>query len=193
MNKNEIRKHIQAVRNELTEDVLKEENRKIRERLFALECFKKSTMLFSYVSFGKEADTHEIIIMALQMNKRVYVPRVENKEMNFYEIHDLDGLIRSDYGILEPVGDIRHRYRPSSEDSKNKLMLIPGLAFDIRGNRIGYGAGFYDRYLGGYPENEWEKLALAYDFQIINNISTDIYDIPADYILTPNRFISCRE
>ena len=72
-------------------------------------------------------------------------------------------------------------------------MLMPGLAFDIFGNRVGYGAGYYDSYLSKYPNDEWVKIALAYDFQITDRIAAGKYDIPADYIVTPDRFVICKE
>lgn len=193
MTKKEIRRSYKKIRDELTDDLMNEYNKKIRESLFSLDKFKECTILFTYVSFGKEADTHAIITKALEMNKRVYVPKVEENVMNFYEIYNLDDLIRSNYGILEPEGDIRYRYLSSPSDKEKKLMLIPGLAFDTRGNRIGYGAGYYDRYLAGYPNNEWLKIALAYDFQILEEVAVGMYDIPADYILTHDKLIICKE
>ena len=70
-------------------------------------------------------------------------------------------------------------------------MLLPGLAFDKYGNRIGYGAGYYDRYLGAYSINNWIKIALAYDFQIMDRLNVNEYDIRTDYIVTDKRVISC--
>ena len=204
MTKSEIRRNYKARRNELTSELMIEYNNRILERLFALDQFTKCTMLFTYISFGKEVGTHEIINKALQMNKRVYVPRVENKEcqasqdtlmlneMNFYEIQGFDNLIRSNYGILEPDSDTRDKYESSMSDN-NKLMLLPGLAFDTKGNRIGYGAGYYDRYLGKFAGDEWNKVALAYDFQIANKLTVGIYDVPVDFIVTPDRIIICKE
>lgn len=204
MTRSEIRRHYRAIRNEMTNDLMNEYNKKILERLLALDLFIKCNILFTYISFGNEVDTHEIINKALQMKKQVYVPRVENKEchasqgtsmfneMNFYEIQGIDKLMRSNYGILEPDGDIRNKYVSSMSD-KNKLMLLPGLAFDTKGNRIGYGAGYYDRYLGRFAQNEWKKLALAYDFQITNKLTVGIYDVPTDFIVTPDRTIICKE
>lgn len=190
MTKSEIRRHNKALRKELAKDLMYEYNRKIRERLYSLDVFKECTMLFTYISFGKEVATHDIINQALLMNKKVYVPKVEQNEINFYEIHDLDNLIRSDFGILEPEGNIQHKYTGFNDN--NKLMLLPGLAFDIAGNRIGYGAGYYDRYLGKFPRNKWVKLALAYDFQLTDRLDAGVYDVPADYIITPDKYIICK-
>ena len=205
MTKNEIRRHNKELRNGLPEELMYEYNKRIRERLFALDEFIRCNMLFTYISFGKEVDTHEIINKAFQMNKQVFVPRVEYnechasqdtlmlKEMNFYQIRSLDNLVRSDFGILEPDRNNHHKYISSLSDKNRKLMLLPGLAFDIKGNRIGYGAGHYDRYLSKFSHNEWEKIALAYNFQITDKLTVGIYDVPADYIVTPERLIICKE
>ncbi|MDD4113327.1 MAG: 5-formyltetrahydrofolate cyclo-ligase, partial [Herbinix sp.] len=107
-------------------------------------------------------------------------------------IQGIDNLIRSNYGILEPDSDTRDKYVSSMSDN-NKLMLLPGLVFDTKGNRIGYGAGYYDRYLGKFAGDEWNKVALAYDFQIANKLTVGIYDVPVDFIVTPDRIIICKE
>lgn len=191
MTKNVARILMKDKRNKLSDDLRKEYNQKIQERLFALDVFKMCSMLFTYVSFGSEVDTIAIIEKAIKMNKRVYVPKVEGKKMNFYEIFDLDGLIRSKFGILEPEGNT-DIYESSEGKNQLKLMLLPGLAFDKSGNRIGYGAGYYDRYLGSYPIDEWIKIALAYDFQIMEHLAATQYDIRTDYIITNEKLILCK-
>lgn len=193
MTKNEIRSQNKKIRNQLTDSLVNEYSKKIHDRLFDLDKFIKCTILFTYISFGKEVDTHEIINKALMMNKHVYVPRVEQNELNFYEIHGLDNLIKSNFGILEPDDHIHNKYVSSLSKDNDKLMLLPGLAFDKTGNRIGYGAGYYDRYLGRFPLNEWLKIALAYDFQVTNKLTVGKYDVPTDFIVTPDTFIICKE
>ena len=146
MTKGEIRNHIKNIRKEIPINLRKEYNQNIHERLFLSNEFKDCNMLFIYISFGSEIDTITIINKALQMNKTVFVPKVEKNDMNFYELHSLDGLIRSKFGILEPDSSIDQIYTSNSLADVNKLMILPGLAFDRLGNRIGYGAGYYDRY-----------------------------------------------
>ncbi|TAH72847.1 MAG: 5-formyltetrahydrofolate cyclo-ligase [Anaerolineaceae bacterium] len=193
MTKSEIRSQNKKIRNGLTDDQINEYSKRIHERLFALKEFIDCQVLFTYISFGSEVDTHEIISKALEMNKHVYVPRAEDNELNFYKINGFDSLIRSDFGILEPDAAIHNKYISSLSANDKRLMILPGLAFDRKGNRIGYGAGYYDRYLGNFSDKEWLKLALAYDFQITNKLTVDIYDVPADYILTPDKLIICKE
>lgn len=192
MLKNDIRALMKNRREQLSESQRKAYNKKISERLFALDHFKECRMLFSYVSFGSEADTTTVIKTALEMNKRVFIPKVEDKEMNFYAIYSLDGLIRSKFGILEPSGSDRP-YLPDHNDDVKKIMLLPGLAFDKTGNRIGYGAGYYDRYLGRFPENEWLKIGIAFSFQIMENLPASDKDIRTDFIITDEELILCNE
>ncbi|CUH92610.1 5-formyltetrahydrofolate cyclo-ligase [Herbinix luporum] len=190
MTKNEIRSLIKEKRNNLTLRIRREYDKDIHERLFELPEFKDCNKLFTYVSFGSEVDTFAIINKALGMKKEVYIPKVEGKNLNFYKINKLEGLVRSKFGILEPEG-INNPYLASHLQEDNKLMLLPGLAFDKYGNRIGYGAGYYDRYLGAYSINNWIKIALAYDFQIMDRLNVNEYDIRTDYIVTDKRVISC--
>lgn len=190
MTKNKIRKDLKKRRNEVALNLRKEYSNKIHEKLFAMREFQKCNIIFTYISFGSEVDTKPIINKAFQVNKKVYVPKVEGKDMDFYEIFSLDGLVRSDFGILEPDSNKDQKYDYSLSDKFKKLMILPGLAFDEMGNRIGYGAGYYDRYLSRHLDKEFITMALAYDFQIIDEFPTNRYDIPVDYIITSNKIIS---
>lgn len=191
MTKNEIRRQIKNRRAEMTEEQVSDYSASIHEGLYGLSEFVDCNIIFTYISFANEVDTRQIIKEALRLNKRVFIPRVEDSELNFYEIisYSLDELVRSDFGIMEPNPTIHYRYESSSSNNDIRLMLLPGLAFDKSGNRVGYGAGFYDRYLISYPYDEWIKVALAYDYQIVDNITVDINDIPVDYIITNERII----
>jgi 5-formyltetrahydrofolate cyclo-ligase len=193
MTKSEVRNYIKNKRNNLTVSLRNEYSNKIHDRLCASDNFKECNLLFAYVSFGSEVNTLAIIDKAFQMNKNVYIPKVEDNDMNFYEINSFEGLIRSKFGILEPDSEKHQKFVSSLSSNSKKLMLLPGLAFDKSGNRIGYGAGYYDRYLGRHSNKEWIKIALAYDFQIMKELTVDKYDIPADYIITPDMLINCKE
>lgn len=189
MDKNEIRRKFKKARNEMDLKLRNECKKRIHERLFAMDDFKECDMLFVYISFGSEVDTISIINKAFQMNKKVFVPKVEGKDMKFYEILNYDGLIRSDFGVLEPDSNKHIKFDPSKSDNYKKIMILPGLAFDKWGNRIGYGAGYYDRFLGRHNYKKWTKIALAYDLQLSSKITVDQYDIPVDYIITSKKTI----
>lgn len=192
MTKSEIRQLMKTKREELSPMVKMEYDKKIHEKLADFSGFIDSTILFTYISFGSEIDTISIIDKAFQMNKKVYIPRVEGSNMNFYEIKSLQGLISSKFGILEPIAKSDFLYQSSKHHKEKMLMLLPGLAFDKLGNRIGYGAGYYDRYLTSHGEKDWIKVALSYDFQIMDSLPVMGYDISADYIITPNKLIRCK-
>jgi 5-formyltetrahydrofolate cyclo-ligase len=195
MTKAEIRKRIKAQRNSVPELERSTLNDAIRQKMISLKEYIDCDRLFCFVSFGSEVNTHPILLQALQDGKQVYTPRVEEDgRMEFYRIESLERLQPSSFGVPEPLPEEEKRYRYNLEDDNpvRQLMILPGLAFDPEGNRIGYGAGFYDRYLSNYPDNHFCKIALCYDFQVIENIAAQDYDIKADAIITPTRQIQCR-
>lgn len=163
----------------------------VREQLFQTEAYARCSNIFSFVSFGSEIDTHEIIRKALTDKKTIYVPRVEGKQIEFYRLLDFKLLIRSKYGILEPAVDENLRHVPvGSNINYNKyhnLMLLPGLSFDVKGNRIGYGAGYYDKFLSLHQDNYFYKIAIGYDFQVLEELPAEEYDRRANMIITPSR------
>ena len=191
MNKSEIRNIMKSQRNQLSKNIRDEYNCSIREKLFEFDEYRECKIIFSYLSFGSEVDTIDIIGNALDLSKNVYIPRVEGSEMNFYRINNLQGLIRSKFGVLEPDPSLHEKYNTFNLSNKKKLMILPGLAFDSRGNRIGYGAGYYDRCLVNFDSDDFIKVALAYNFQIIEDIPSNQYDIPVDYIITPETVYKC--
>lgn len=180
MNKEAARKKIRALRSEISEQERKERDALIRERLYQLSSFQEADTFFSFVSHGTEVDTKQIISELLQKGKRVAVPKVIGREMRFSFISSLDELKEGCMGILEPVSD-------NFTEEREGVMLMPGLAFDREKNRVGYGGGYYDRYLAG--ENSFVKVAVAYDFQIVDKIEAEESDIRPDRIVTDERVI----
>lgn len=179
--KKEIRRSMKALRESLTEQERSAAADKLGQRLFQTECWKNAGSVYTYVSYNGEMDTYHIIRQAFLEDKRVFVPKVEGDDMHFFEIYDIEkDLQPGAYGIMEP--------NTLGEDiSREGLMIIPGLAFDRKKNRLGYGGGFYDRYLK--RPNTHCKVAIGFDFQIIERIPTDEYDIPVDYIVTPSHIL----
>lgn len=198
MTKEELRIHIKNKRNSLTPQEFLRQNTELRSRLYASEEYRSCKLIFSYLSFGSEADTWEIVKAALSgkygSKKQVFLPRVEGKQMNFYEVTELNSLKKSKFGVPEPDESHQKPFDLSGKEGKASgdiLMLMPGLAFDPTGNRVGYGAGYYDRYLMGNNKDSFRKLALAYDFQIIDRIPAESFDVKVDSIITPERSIDC--
>lgn len=205
MTKKQIRGYQINLRDGLDQDTRMRFYREIRQRLFDMEEYQSCTSIFTFISFRSEVDTVQIIEHSLKNDKKVYVPRVEQQGMEFYEITDLNGLIQSKFGIPEPPVEESRRYilqkeRIQEEHIQNEqkstghrnLMLLPGLAFDRYGNRIGYGAGYYDRYLAEHMEADFYKVALAYGFQVMDQIPAEEFDIKADAIITPDELIRCK-
>lgn len=112
---------------------------------------------------------------ALRDGKSVAVPKVYGDEMRFIYLDDLSKVERGYAGIPEPVAD-----GPIADDP-TALILMPGLAFDSKGHRIGYGGGFYDRFLAKEPDHP--TIALCYDFQIVDFLETEEFDVPVDHVL----------
>ncbi len=210
MTKRELRQILKEQRDSIPVYKRRELDQAIRELLFSSIAYQSCELIFPYMSFRSEVATQEMIKAALADAKRVCLPRINGAEMEFYEIYGLEELQQSSYGILEPPEDentlfvkaglINDRKKAGSavenvaEEGKcrRRLMLLPGLAFDKRGNRIGYGAGYYDRYLSGCA-GSFYKLALAYDFQVVGKIEADANDVKVDGILTPSGLIHCGE
>ncbi|HKL79355.1 MAG TPA: 5-formyltetrahydrofolate cyclo-ligase [Mobilitalea sp.] len=182
-------------RKTLSEEEVLIQSKLAQDKLFSLLCYQKCPVLFTYLSFQAEIDTTTIIREALSGRdidcKKVYIPRVEENGMGFYQITSLNGLKASKFGVLEPQDKDQNCYIDSVDDKQPKLMLLPGLAFDYDGNRIGFGAGYYDRYLMEHHSDGFIKVALGYDFQVLDRIDCEDHDIKADMIITPERIINC--
>ena len=184
-----LRKEILTKRKNI--DIVEKEkmDKKIFDKFFESKYYREAKNIFIYISYDSEINTKEIINKALKDNKKVYVPRTEFKTrlMDAVEIKSLDNLVESEYGILEPSLEEPH-INPNELD----LIVVPGVAFDRNGGRMGYGAGFYDRYFKKISKDnikKIEKLALAYDFQILDKIPMNEQDVPVSYIITEKEFI----
>lgn len=189
MDKKSIREEIINKRNELSSDIKMQYDMIIFSKLINCEFYKNAKKIFTYVSFGSEIDTIKFIKYALNDNKEIYVPKTDKakKEMVAIRINSLDNMSVDNWGILEPKSVDKNKIGKDFD-----LILMPGLAFDRKGNRIGYGGGYYDKYLSQFKEII-NKLVLAYDFQIVNNIENESHDIKVNCIITNNEIIRINE
>ncbi|MCM8784330.1 MAG: 5-formyltetrahydrofolate cyclo-ligase [Candidatus Omnitrophica bacterium] len=164
----------------------KEERRRksliIKEKLFSLEEFKRSKNLMSYINLDYEVDTENIIKEALRMGKVVAVPVTVKKDKTILPSKILnfeEELVPANFGIREPKKEfVRIIPKESLE-----LVLVPGIAFDKKGKRIGHGAGYYDRFLSTLPEHT-VTIGLAFDFQIVDNLPLLPHDVPVSKVLS---------
>ncbi|MBT7393118.1 5-formyltetrahydrofolate cyclo-ligase [archaeon] len=180
--KQELRQKILKLRNEFDKDKLLEFNLKIKQNLLSLKEFINSDVICSYVSFKSEVNTHNIIKKSINLGKKVVVPYIKNEEIYLSELNDFNNLEQGQFGILEP----KKEFIKSVDKSIVEIFIIPGLAFDKSGNRIGYGGGYYDRLL---KDLNVLKIALCYEFQLLENLPNEDHDIPVDIIITEKQII----
>lgn len=180
MEKEFIRQEMKQKKEVLTSDEISQKSDSIQRFLYELPLYKDAEAIFCYVSFNEEVRTADIITKALLDGKKVYVPKIVKGNMKFIEIMSLSDLVPGFFGILEPKGD--KEVIPASYN----FVIVPGLAFDQEGRRIGYGKGFYDRYFNLYGEERFLKVALAYDFQVYAQLQDFPKDVKLNMILTDN-------
>ena len=178
--KKDLRKRVRQIRDAAPAEERARADRKIMDLLLSLDDFHSASWIYTYVSFGSEPDTRELIHYCLDIGKRVSVPRIEKKEMNFYRIRSWDDLVPGIWGIPEP----KEGTEPAEEPG---FMLVPGLAFDRKGFRLGYGGGYYDRYLAGHEG--FSTTGTSYASQLVDYLPVDQYDRPVDRIITENGII----
>ncbi|VYU45775.1 5-formyltetrahydrofolate cyclo-ligase [Clostridium tertium] len=186
MNKEEkkkLRNIILDKRNSIDNYIKEGMDRELFNNLINLDLFKKAKSIFIYLSFGSEIDTRPIIDIALEDGKEVYIPKVykSNKDMKAIRLNSYDNLEENSMGILEPKDDSSFIAKENID-----LIIVPGAVFDIHGNRIGYGGGYYDRFLADIKEKR-NKVVLAYDLQVVDFIEVEEHDIKMDYIITNSR------
>lgn len=193
MGKTEIRRQILKKRAELDKTYRKEADKKIYNRLLSLAQYREASWILVFVSYKSEVDTTKIIKTAIEQKKRVAVPKVlSNGYMEFFEIFSLEELVKGYQGILEP--DITKKNPILVRKMKEKiLMLMPGAAFDRKCHRIGYGGGFYDRYLEKNSCGQMVTMALCYQIQVVNEIPVCEHDRKPSWILTENEMFSIKE
>lgn len=187
--KKELRKNILDIRNNLNVDEKREKDNIIRKIFLESSHYKNADKIFIYISYSSEIDTIEIIKKALKDGKEIFVPRTifKTKIMDAVKIISLDNLQKDRYGIPEPEESEPH-INPDELD----LIVVPGVAFDDKGGRIGYGAGYYDRYFKKISKERnklIKKIALAYDFQVIDNVPMDEQDVKIDCIITEKHIL----
>lgn len=174
--KAEIRKAVLKRRNELNEEERKKASFLLTERMLGHQWYYLSDTVLAFVPYGSEIDISEILQDALAKGKKLYLPKVEGENMCFYRVDALADLVVGFKGIREPKGDTEcFVYQ---EDVADKvLMLMPGAAFDGLRNRIGYGKGFYDRYLQGKDALQLHTIAVGFSCQMVEEIPAEERDI----------------
>ena len=174
MNKKELRAQVRAQKRAMTEEQIVSKSQALAEQFFRTEAYRNAKSIYGYLPYNQEVRTVPMLEQALRDGKRVAVPKCYGDEMRFIWMEDLNRVEKGYAGIPEPIED-----GPIADDP-TALVLMPGMAFDPQGHRIGYGGGFYDKFLAGGAH---PTLALCYDFQVFESLETDEFDIPVDLVL----------
>ena len=175
VNKKELRQAIRTQKRAMTEEEIIRKSAALAEKFLASDAYKQARTIYGYLPYNQEVRTVPMLAQALQDGKQVAVPKCYGDEMKFIVLEDLSLVEKGYAGIPEPIAD-----EPVAND-ETALVLMPGLAFDEAGHRIGYGGGFYDKFLSREPGHP--TLALCYDFQMLPNLETEEHDIPVDYVI----------
>lgn len=179
--KNLLRQHFRMLRAKLSEGERRAADAAIAGRMAALPEFAEADGVFTYLSFGDEVDTRELIERAWSLGKTVALPRVVpgTRQMRWYAVDSLDCLERSSFGVEEPPADPAREVTP--RDFHTPVALVPGLAFDREGYRLGYGGGFYDTFLPTFPGT---SMGLCRAAQLADHLPHEDYDMPVDEVVT---------
>lgn len=185
----DFRQYVLKERDELPIATKEELDDKIFNQLVSSQFFTRAKAIFIFVSFQSEVDTHRVIQHALVNGKIICVPKIRSKAMGIeiYQIDGLDQLKTGYYGVLEPIDGC-----PAVDKNDIDLILVPGLAFDRQGGRIGYGAGFYDRFFMTL-EHHVDKIAMGYSFQLFPKVPTDSWDVKINGIITDQEMLMLKE
>lgn len=174
--KSEVRHRVLKIRDSLTEEQKKQAAFLLTERILGHQWYYLSDVILCYANYGSEISTKEIIQDALSVGKEVYLPKVEGIDMNFYRILDPTELENGYKGIPEP-STYNERYEYSEQTAEKTLLLMPGVAFDNYRNRIGYGKGYYDRFLADKPDLQLRSIAVGYKCQVVEELPAEKTDI----------------
>ena len=171
-----MRRTIGEKKRAMTREEIESASERLTEKFLQTEFYRDCRSIYAYLSYNQEVRTDALIRRAIQDGKRVAVPKVYGEtDMRFLWLDDPARIAPGAYGIPEPVDD-----GPEADDPA-ALVLMPGLAFDPQGHRLGYGGGFYDRFLAAEPH---PTIALCYAFQLLPQLETEAHDIPVDAVLS---------
>lgn len=175
MDKKALRRQVREWKRAMTAEQIDAASADLCEQFLNTDLYFHAKTIYGYLPYNQEVRTVPIIAKALADGKRVAVPKVYGDEMRFIYIDGFDNLEKSEKGIPEPIED-----GPIGDDP-TALVIMPGIAFDKDGHRIGYGGGYYDKFLASEPNHQ--TIALCYDFQVFPQLETEEFDIPVDLVL----------
>lgn len=175
MDKKELRRQIRELKRAMTPEQIEQASRRLGELFLDTPQYKNAKTIYGYLPYNQEVRTVPMLEQALKDGKKVAVPKCYGDEMKFIYLEDLTQVELGYCNIPEPIAD-----GPVAED-ETALVLMPGMAFTKNGDRMGYGGGFYDKFLAKEPDHP--TVALCYSFQMVESLPTAEYDIPVDCVL----------
>lgn len=183
LNKSVLRNEILNKRKSLSKDKIANTSELLCNKIINHAKYNEANIILAYMAQDGEIDLEVLMKDAISKNKKVYIPKVLRKHtMEFYRYTNKDDLEISNFGILEP----KEKEPLQISETDQILVIVPGVAFDKLGNRIGYGGGFYDSYLAKLQDSESSIYTLApcYNFQLIDFIKSEDFDIPVMEVIT---------
>ena len=191
ISKGKVRKKAVETRDSIDEESRQQKSEEIAKKILEADWFKEADIVLSYHAFRSEVEVDALNRAVLTQGKKLYLPKtyVKEKQIRFFEITDLSKLKRGYQKIWEPTGEEpEFSFETVKEEQKKVLMIMPGTAYDARGYRMGYGGGYYDRYLNAHEE-EWKMIDFmtafaAFSEQKMILIPGERCDVKPDVIVT---------
>ena len=184
MGKKNIRKQFLERRKQLDYPTYCHLSQRVQQRLIASACFVRAEALALYSPINNEVATEQIFAAARTGGKKVYYPRVVGDDIDFFEVTEVAGLLPGAFGVAEPISAEKISL------AELDLVVVPGVAFDLHGYRLGYGRGFYDRRLVEKPIAT-VSVGLGFDLQLCDSLPVEGHDQGLDFIATETKFIPC--
>jgi 5-formyltetrahydrofolate cyclo-ligase len=172
-----------AHRRSLSEEESRSASLSIQHSFLGMEEYRHAQGIVVYASIHKEVDTEEIVRAALDSGKRIAFPTVVHHGLVFREVTDVSSMKRGAFGIMEPCPTGRNFDLDEAD-----IFVVPGVAFDLKGHRIGYGKGYYDKTLHRL-EGQGRLVGLCYDFQLVDRIVGEPHDVKMDLIISEKRIV----
>jgi 5-formyltetrahydrofolate cyclo-ligase len=182
--KAELRAKLKQIRASIPAEIRADQSQAIQQKLASLEEIQTAHSIFLFISYGNEVHTHDLLKYFLKQGKTLAVPKIlPEKTMIAVQFSQWEDLIPGELGILTPSGNT-----PYSGDFD--VVITPGLGFTLQGHRIGYGRGYYDKWFASH--NARNKIAIAFEAQLVDELPTDETDVPVDIVVTEERVIRIR-
>ncbi|MHB8585158.1 MAG: 5-formyltetrahydrofolate cyclo-ligase [Thermoplasmatota archaeon] len=177
MEKAILRREFSARRDSLSQEERVDLSSRVASRVVGLDEWKAARVVGLYVPIRSEVLTQPLLAQALAAGKATAIPRIEGDALHYHPIDSFSGLASGALGVPEPT---------SGNAIIPDLLIVPGLAFDTEGGRLGYGRGYFDRLLGAF---QGVSIALAYDFQLVARLPQEAHDVPVSIVATEARIL----